>query len=890
MPLPHHLFQKIFILLLFLPVFLFSQEIGDSVIVKRKIYTTSTEGEAPLIDGHVNDDCWTKVEWTGDYIQQEPIPMAEANQKTQMKVLYDDLNLYIAFRCFDDRPDLIEKRMSRRDGFPGDWVEVNIDSYHDLRSAFSFTMSVSGVKGDEFVSNDGNNWDSSWNPIWYTKTNVDSLGWTGEMRIPLSQLRFSSAEDQVWGIQSTRRIFRDEERDILQPVRRNDAGWVSRFAELHGLKNLQPQRQLEVQPYVLSQVDTYSKEEGNPFATGRDWRTSVGLDAKIGITNDLTLDLTINPDFGQVEADPGAVTLDGFQIFQQERRPFFVENRNIFDYRITGSEAGGAYDRDLLFYSRRIGGQPKHYIDSDADQNYFVDQPDNTTILGAAKFSGKTKNGFSLGILETVTQRELATIDQQGERSEQVVEPFTNFFVGRAQQDFNEGNTVVGAMLTSVERDINDPNLNFLHQSALSGGVDILHRWNNREWFFSAKTLFSQVKGSQEAILETQTSFEHLFQRDGASHLEVDSTATSLVGTGGTVMLGNSGGDWVFQTGMTWRSPELELNDIGFLNNADEINYFFWGARRWTQPGVFRRFQWNYNTWARWDFSGTNLYQAVNTNAHAVFNSYWKTGLGINYELKDINNNALRGGPAVRRPNGAGVFWYVTSDDRKRFNAQLNIFQGRATAGVVRVQNYYINLNWQPTDAMSISLIPGFSRYQRKEQYVDQVELNGESIYVNGRVDQKTFSTTIRLNYNITPDLTIQYYGQPFISKGIYDRFNKVTDTPLARRFEHRFNHFPHTAISFDHDSEDYLVDENQDGIVDYSFGNPDFSYIQFRSNLVVRWEYIPGSELFLVWSQGASVAGDTNERLFRSLTDNVFGQDDIRNIFLVKATYRFVR
>lgn len=856
---------------------------------KRTLHTVNVDGQAPTIDGLPDETCWDKVAWSGGYTQWQPSSGEAPTQDTKLKILYDAKNLYIAFRCFDDDPEKIEKRMSRRDGFAGDWVEVNIDSYHDLQTAFSFTITAAGVKGDEFISNDGNNWDTNWNPIWYAKSHVDSLGWTAEMRIPLSQLKFGKNEDQIWGIQSTRRDFRMDERDTWQPVRRTDAGWVSRFGELHGIKGLQPQKQLEIQPYVLGQVSTYKAEEGNPFATGTDSRLSAGVDGRVGITNDLTLDFTINPDFGQVEADPGALNLNGFQVFFSERRPFFVENRNIFDYQLTGSEAGGNYDNDLLFYSRRIGGAPHRYIGSDSGDGYYVDQPQNTTILGAAKFSGKTRKGLSIGILESVTQREMATIDYRGERSEEVVEPLTNFFVGRFRQDFNEGNTIVGGMLTSVKRDINDPSLEFLHRSATSGGLDVVHRWKNRAWFLSGKLLASQVSGTRESILATQTAFEHLFQREDADHLKVDSTANSLTGTGGTLMLGNYGGNWIFQTGVTWRSPELELNDIGFLVNTDEINYFLWGARRWVEPfGIFRRFQINYNHWSRWDFSGQNLYRAVNTNAHANFTNYWRVGGGITYENLDISKNALRGGPALRRPNGFGAWSYVETDSRKKVNFYLNTFQGWSQDKIVRIQNYRISMQWQPMNAMSVSIQPSFERFQRLEQYVTQRQHNGRTHYINGRVDQQTFSTTIRLNYNITPDLTVQYYGQPFISRGRYDRFNRVTDQPLAKDFDDRFFLYGDN-IQYDTENEEYLVDDDGDQITDYSFGQPDFNFIQFRSNLVLRWEYTPGSELFLVWSQGATAFENPQQGIFRSLSDNLFGEN-ARNVFLVKGTYRFVR
>ena len=384
-----------------------------STVVPKRIYTTKFLGneKPPVIDGLLDDAGWNIVEWTGDYIENQPDENTPPSEQTRFKITYDRKNLYLAFRCFDSQPDSIVRRLSRRDGFAGDWVEVNIDSYHDLRTAFSFTITAAGVKGDEFVSDNGNNWDGSWNPIWYAKTNIDDKGWTAEMKIPFSQLRFGKAKEQIWGIQSTRRFFRQEERSLWQRVPQDAPGWVSEFGELHGLIDLEPQKQLEIQPFGVLQYDTYPKEEGNRFRDGSDFKLNGGVDAKIGITNDLTLDLTVNPDFGQVEADPSAIALDGFEIFFREQRPFFVENNNIFNYQFSRSNAGDTFGADNLFFSRRIGRSPQSFPDTDG----FVDQPDNTTILGAAKFSGKTRNGWSIGVLESVTAREFAEIDENGE-------------------------------------------------------------------------------------------------------------------------------------------------------------------------------------------------------------------------------------------------------------------------------------------------------------------------------------------------------------------------------------------------------------------------------------------------------------------------------------------
>ncbi|MCB9267509.1 MAG: carbohydrate binding family 9 domain-containing protein [Lewinellaceae bacterium] len=867
----------------------FAQE-QDSI--PRKVYETRIiAGTPPVIDGIFDEAVWSAVEWGGDFIQRSPYEGQAPTQETQFKILYDAKYLYFAFRCYDTQPDSIVKRMSRRDGFEGDWVEVNIDSYNDKRSAFSFTTSVSGVKGDEFVSNNGGNWDASWNPIWNTKTNIDSLGWSAEVRIPLSQIRYGNKEEHVWGLQFTRRDFRQESRSVWQFVPQNSGNWVSSFGELRGLKGIKPQKQVEIQPYIVAQAESFEKEEGNPFATGSDFKLNGGVDGKIGLTSDLTLDFTINPDFGQVEADPSVLTLDGFQVFFSERRPFFIENRNLFDYRYAGAEAGGPFTSDNLFYSRRIGGRP--HASPDLLDEEYADVPDNTTILGAAKFSGKTKKGLGIGILESVTARETAPIDYHGERREEVVEPLTNYFVGRATQDFKEGETVLGGIFTATTRDLNDTGLGFLHKNAFTGGADFQHWWKDRTWFIAANGVFSRVEGSSEAILNTQTSFEHHFQRPNASHVEVDSTATSLTGTGGMVKIGRLNKKWMLETGVTWRSPELELNDIGFMTNTDEINYFLWTGYRWTEPfSIFRRIQLNYNHWARWDFGGNNLYQAVNTNTHLMFKNFWGMGGGFTYENKDISNNALFGGPALRKSQGVAPWIYLYSDQRKVIRLEVNAFFAwgfeKNHPQTVRISDYSVWIGIQPTNALNLSIGPSYNQHERQIQYVTDLDFQDHTRYITGTVDQRTFSTTLRLNYSITPDLTLQYYGQPFISRGRYRDFKYITHS-MAKDFSDRFHLFTDAEIGFNARDEEYAVDENYDGVTDYTFSDPDFNFIQFRSNLVARWEYIPGSEIFLVWSQGTTHLGDPVEKLIPGLTENLFSEK-AQNIFLLKLTYRFLK
>jgi hypothetical protein len=884
------------ILLIILLNFLFlaaKSNPADTTIAKKKYFTKQLNGVAITLDGIHTEDAWNTVEWGGDFTQWQPNEGKPPSQQTNFKILYDEKFLYIAYRCHDLAPDSIIKRMGRRDEFPGDWVEINIDSYHDQRTAFSFTLSVSGVRSDEFVSNNGNNWDPSWNPIWFAKTHVDDKGWTAEVKIPFSQLRYGNEPEKVWGFQVTRRLFRKEERSTWQYIPQNSGVWVSSFGELHGLKNIPMHRQVEIAPYVILQADKYKKEPGNPFAKGFDTKLSAGLDGKLAITNDLILDFTINPDFGQVEADPSQVRIDGFQNFFEERRPFFIESRNIFDYQLTGSEAGGDYDADLLFYSRRIGSSPHGYPNTSNGE--YVKYPQNTSILGAAKFSGKTKKGLSIGILESITQREMATIDNNGQKRKELVEPLANYFVTRLQKDFKEGNTIVGGIFTGVNREkgLND----MLHRKAYSGGFDFLHYWKNRTWYIRGNIVFSHVQGSKEAILNTQTAFEHLFQRSGASEVAVDSSRTSLTGMGGTIRFGKIGGRsgkkgqvFKFETGLTFRSPGLELNDIGFMLTSNEINHFTWAGLHFQKSfSIFRSARLNYNHWSRWDYSGKFIYQAFNFNSHATFKNNWQSGTGLTWAAFGISNNALRGASSVRRLPGLGYNLYVRTDYRKKVYANINYFNFGGFKNLMKVNEIGLAISFQPLDALRITLSSNYSyNWRRQDQFVSNINYNNSIRSIVGQVKQKTLRFTGRLSYNLTPDLTVQYYGQPFITRPLYSNFAYVSD-PLAKKYDDRFHIFKANEISFS--NGEYLVDENTDGTPEYSFSKPDFNFVQFRSNLIVRWEYRAGSELYFVWSQGSSpdAFSDLDTPLFNSLFDNAFA-DQARNIFLVKWTYRFLR
>ncbi|MBA6313616.1 DUF5916 domain-containing protein [Cellulophaga baltica] len=860
----------------------------STTVIPKRMYTTKalTSENGLFIDGIIDEEAWNTVAWDSDFIEQQPDENTAPDHQTKFKIVYDKNYIYVAIRCLDTAPDKIVKRLSRRDGFEGDWVGIFFDSYNDKRTSFNFIVTAAGVKGDEFSTNNGNDSDESWNPIWYTKTSIDTEGWSAEMKIPLSQLKFGKSQEQEWGLQLMRKLFREEERSIWQRVPQDTPGWTSEFGVLKGLINIEPQKQLEIQPYTIAKFETYEAEPGNPFKKGNDTKFTGGVDAKIGITNDLTLDLTINPDFGQVEADPSAIALDGFQIFFEEQRPFFVENKNIFDYRVSRSEAGNTFGSDNVFYSRRIGRSPQGYPNTTDGE--FVNHPENTEIIGAAKFSGKTKNGWSIGVLESVTAKKYAVIDNNGAQRKELVEPLTNYFIGRLQKDFNNRNTFVGGMFTATNRNNLPDNLNFLHEAAYTGGFDFKHQWNDRDWYLGGNLLFSHVTGSTEAITRTQQSITHLFQRASTSYLNVDENATSLTGTGGNMQLGKVGnGHWKFETGATWRSPELELNDVGFQRQADDLRHYTWVGYQTLKPdNTFRRVGINYNHWSVWDFGGNHNNLRFNTNSWQNWKNNWFSNLSFNYAPKQYDNFALRGGPRLRKSSEISYANGIESDGRKKL--QLSVFQS-GTKGIDNsYKNYEIEfgVRYQPINALSISAYPSYGSNKDQLQFVDNIAYNGGTKYINGTVDQETISMSLRINYTINPNLSIQYWGQPFVSNGVYSYFKEIAN-PLAKNFEDRITSYTPNQVSFSDSS--YSIDEDMDGSPDYSFDDPDFSFTQFRSNLVVRWEYKPGSEIFLVWSQDLSSGGNPNDGLFATLDENLFGDLQPKNIFLLKATYRFV-
>lgn len=844
------------------------------------VYRTVHCGDhGPTIDGRLDEACWDKVEWAGGFVQWQPSEGDPPSQDTQFKVLHDDEALYFGIRAYDSDPQAIVDRLARRDRFPGDWVEVNIDSYGDDRTAFSFTASASGTRGDEFISNDGDNWDGSWDPVWEFESHIDDEGWTAEIRIPLSQLRFAEKSNEAWGLQVQRRVFREEERSLWAPKPTTRTGWVSLFGELRGINGIGNVRQFELVPYTVGKGEFYPEVDGDPFNDGRDGSLALGLDGKLGVTSDLTMTFTVNPDFGQVEADPSEVNLSAFETFFSERRPFFVEGRNILDFRLAPAITGGRFTQDRLFYSRRIGSQPHGSADLGDDE--FADVVDQTSILGAAKLTGKTRSGLSVGLLESVTAEEQVDIQGPSDSRREVVEPLTNYFVGRVQQDFRNGESQLGVIGTSVHRRLGGTELDFLHRQAYSGGVDFRHTWRDRRWYVEGNALLSRVQGSAQAIEETQRSSRRYYQRPDNGAADLDPDRTSLDGWSNSLRLGLSRGEGVrFQVGMAARSPGFEINDAGFQRNANEINQFGWISHRWARPfSIFRDAQINFNQWNDWDFDGEHLQARFNANTNMQLRNNWRMGAGITRGNDYVSNTQLRGGPSSRWPGSTAYQMWVNSDRRQDVTIDFGGYYEGNDDGAGYYREVWGGLGWHPSNALRLSFNPSFSQNRPDMQYVDTQGFGGEDRYLFGSLDQETLNLTVRVDYTITPDLTLQYYGSPFLSSGSYTDLRRVTD-PRADRYEDRYSIFDDDQIQ--RDDDEYVVDENADGTEDYRFDRPDFDVREFNSNLVLRWEYSAGSTLFLVWSQ-SRFGFDRRGRLdVGGGLDRLFSEEG-RNVFLVK-------
>ncbi len=853
--------------------------------IEKKHYKATKITTAPLINGILDEEAWQSGEWVDDFTQNEPYNGRPASQRTEFKVLFDEDNLFVAVKAFDTSPDSIVNRLTRRDQADGDLVGIILDSFHDLRTGFLFGVSSAGVKYDLMFTNDGQNEDESWDPNWWVKTTLNNEGWIAEMKIPLSQLRFDKNSGDVWGLQMARVLYRKNETSFWQHIPKDSPGFIHLIGEMSGLEQIKPRKIFDITPYGVAKTETFKAVPDNPFLSkGKLSGLNGGIDAKIGITNNMTMDLSINPDFGQVEADPSEVNLSAYETFFSEKRPFFVEGNNITNFGLGIGDGG--IGNDNLFYSRRIGRRPQGY--PDLKDGWSADVPTNSTIIGSAKLTGKTKDGLSIGFIEAMTAEEKAEIDTIGGRKYETVEPLTNYMVGRIQKDLKEGNTIIGGIFTSTNR-VLDKNLSsFMHKAAYTGGADFTQYFKDKSWMFNLNTAFSLVEGSKEALLKTQQSSARYYQRPDNDYTVLDTNRTSLAGSGGRMQIMKLDGHWNFMGATIWKTPGFETNDLGYIREADQILSLLWvGYSQWEPKGIYRRYNINGDIYTVNNFGGEWVGTGLELNGNMGLKNYWSMWGGLNFNSEALSTGTLRGGPMMKVPGSKNGRIGFSTDSRKKLS--FEVFMNTSKGNEKSSNSLYseIGMSYKPTNYLVLNVSPGISKSFTELQYFSKISYLGTDKYIFASIDRKTISTSFRINLNLSPNLTFQYWGQPFIATGMYSDY-KYISAPMADSYKDRFSTYSGNQLSFD--GNNFNIDENLDGSKDYSFGKRDFNVQEFLSNLVVRWEYNPGSSLFLVWSQtrsGYNSSGNLN--LFDDLGD-LFNSDDNKphNVFLIKFSYRF--
>ncbi len=799
---------------------------------------------APVIDGRDDDPIWRTVPVIDRFLEYQPEEGADPRFRTEVRVAYDDRYLYVLARMYDPAPDSIVSLLSRRDvRTESEQLKLVIDSYLDRRTAYQFITNPAGVKRDFYVYNDVVE-DGSWDAVWDVGTSIDSLGWVAEFRIPFSQLRFANQREHVFGLMVVRDVARTGQRISWPLYRRGQQGYVSQAGELRGISELPSPRRIELVPYVVTKNESVRQADGFTHPQ----KLTAGADLKVGISSNLTLDATVNPDFGQVEADPAVLNLGAFETFLAERRPFFLEGTGIFNFNINCQNI----ERDCrgLFYSRRIGRRPALLSGSDYGAST------TTTILGAAKLTGRLANGLSIGVLDAVTQ------EMQGANGN-ITEPRTNYFATRAQQDLNGGQTGIGMMLTAVNRSLDGGIAPLLRREAYSGGIDLRHRFWQNNYELNAYVAGSYVGGSVEAIAATQLDGVHRYQRpDGPQRF--DPARTSLTGDAQRISINKFGGGITrFQTVYQRFSPGFEINDIGFLSRADEQMFRHWFALQFNRPKAFYRMAGvNFNQWTHWTSDGMPTQIGVNSNGYVEFKNrwwgnYWMSTGGF---AGTFDDRVARGGPAVRRAQWYEIGGGVSGDGRGRLVPEL--YGGTWASPEARSHSWWVSpgLQFRASNKLNGSVGLNYSENTNDAQWLGNVVLEDRTAYTFARLEQTTLSLRTRVNYTMTPNLSFQLYAEPFASVGDYSDWKELV-APRAKSHDDRFG--------------------------EYSTEDPGgFNFRQLRTNAVLRWEYRPGSTLFVVWQHGRE-GFDPNGESFSFRRDyGDFLRLHPENTFLVKASW----
>jgi len=835
--------------------------------------------ESVSIDGVLSEAVWKNGNACTEFKQRDPVEGGTPSQRTEVRLAYDDDALYVGARCYDSAPESLLVRLTRRDvSIPSDRFSIYLDPYYDRRSGYYFLVNCAGSMFDGTLSNDGAE-DGSWDGVWAAKAKVDDQGWTVEMRIPYSQLRFQRADHYKWGVNFRRRIERHTEEDFLVYQPKKEAGFVSRFPDLVGIEQVSPGRSLELTPYFTQKGEFVRAPDANPFNDGSRHVRDAGVDLRMGVGSKLTLNATVNPDFGQVEVDPAVVNLSDVESFFQEKRPFFVEGSSVFRFGNEGANDywGFNWPEPTFFYSRRVG----RGVQGSVPDSQYADTPVGTSILGAGKLIGKIAPTWNFGTLHAVTARETADLYGSGISSESVVEPLSYYGVLRTQKEFKNRQQGLGFMATAAARNFDGdaarlrPELNA--QSYMTGLDGWFFLDKNQEWVISGWSAMSHVVGTEERITELQQNSQHYLQRPDAPDNHwygVDEDATSMTGFGTRLWLNKQKGNAFGNAAFGFMDPKFDVNDVGFMSRADVINAHAGGGYKWTETTKTRKYQDVIGAvFGSADFQGNIVWAGVWGGGFTEFANNHSFEYKVAFNPGTVNNRRTRGGPLTLNKAGYETYLYYDTDGKAKLFYFVEGYSYLQPENDSYEWNVFPGVEWKPVSNVTLRIGPGFERIIQDVQYVDQFDDAAAAgtygrRYVFAELDQKTLSAQIRLNWAFTPTISLQTFLQPLISSGDYYEFKSLSKPK-----------------SYDFAGYDYLGTPYP-GSSDLPT-NPDFNFKSLRGNAVFRWEYLPGSALFLVWTQDRTDAEDTG--VFHMYSDaKKLMAADANNVFLAKVTYYF--
>ncbi len=855
----------------------------DASSQPRTVEASQVTAEISL-DGRLDESAWSHASIVSQFVQRDPVQGELPTERTIVRVLYNTEAIYVGAIMYDDAPDSIVARLGRRDAeLESDNFVVFLDPYNDGRSGYYFGVNAAGTLYDGVLLND--DWDDSdWDGVWQARTTMGDHGWTAELRIPYSQIRFYQRDQYVWGINFRREISRKNERDYLVYTPREESGFVSRFWDLVGIRDIKPSRQIEFTPYVTTRAEYADAAAGNPFNDGSRYNLDAGVDVKMSVTSNLTLNGTVNPDFGQVEVDPAVINLSDFETFFPEKRPFFIEGASTFSnfgYGGANDNWGFNWGNPNFFYTRRIGRAPQGGLPN----NDFADVPDGTRILGAAKLTGQVTGNVNVGTLHALTAREHADLYHDGHDFSAEVEPATYYGVYRGQKELNEGRQGAGFISTVTNRFFDDPTLENVMSSkafALAGdGWTFLDQ--DKTWVVTGWSGLSQVRGSEAYMLDLQQSSLHYFQRPDAGHVKIDSSATSMTGWAGRIALNKQRGRVMLNAALGAISPSFEINDLGFQWRADVINGHLGLGYRWPDPTTFTR---NANligaVFRSMDFGGNTTWTGIWGRAHAQLLNYYTVQVRTAWNPETVSTTRTRGGPLTLSPSGWETGLHISSDPRKSLVVGLNANSYRA--GWTENLNLSSSLEYKPAANVSLTLSPSVGWNYENSQWVGAFDdplatATYGRRYVFAELDQVTLSSSVRLNWTFTPQLSVQLYAQPLISTGDFYGYKE-----LSRSKSYDFLTYGEGKSMFDEAT--MTVDPDGSGPAPaIALPSQDFNFTSLRGTAVARWEYMPGSTLYLVWTQQMSEASDAGRFRFERSFDQLWGAP-MDNVFMIKLTY----